>query len=453
MQLRAACRKLATLLLLAFGLGAGVAFGPAFGPAAVRAQGTGLNPALPVTPAQNPANSAWAQQQHYVVLVSLDGFRWDYAKRDRAVHLLALGRQGVWAPNGMLPSYPSLTFPNHYAIVTGLYPEHNGLVANSFYDPARKARYALNDPSAVTDGSWYAGVPLWSLAESHGMRAACLLWPGSEAQIAGHRPSWYAHFDSKTEAGPEAEQARIDDAAALLRLPAEQRPHFIAIYYSEPDHEGHEFGPDAPQTRAAELKVDALVGKLKTVLDSTGLPIDLVVVSDHGMVKPEGGWVTLDQFADLKGFETDGPLLYGSTEEDRVRVYNQLKKASSQFFVYRLKSVPADLNDNQNPRMGDPVVIATGAYALRAHAPDAGKPDHPPTAGMHGFDPHKMPEMKASFFAAGPDIVEGKTVAPFENVNLYPWLAHMLGLAAPKNDGSLNILSGTLRDGGADLEK
>jgi alkaline phosphatase D len=56
--------------------------------------------------------------------------------------------------------------------------------------------------------------------------------------------------------------------------------------------------------------------------------------------------------------------------------------------------------------------------------------------------------MKSSFFAAGPDIVKGKTVAPFENVNLYPWLAHMLGLTPPANDGSLNILAGTLRDRG-----
>jgi len=445
MRLRAACRKALASFALALGLAAG--------PVALAGQGIGVNSALPLTHTERGANSEWAQQQHYVVLVSLDGFRFDYAKRDHATHLLALGKQGVWAPEGMLPSFPSLTFPNHFTIVTGLYPEHHGLVANSFYDPARKARYAIADAQAVTDGSWYSGVPLWSLAESHGMRTAVLLWPGSEAQIAGFRPAWYAHFDGKTEATPEAQQARIDDAAALLRLPPADRPHFIAMYYSEPDHEGHEFGPDAPQTRAAEQKMDTQVGKLKAALDATGLPIDLVVVSDHGMIKSQDGWVTLDQFADLKGFETDGPLLYSATEDDRVRVYNQLKKASSQFMVYRLKNVPADLDADQNPREGDPVVIATGPYAIRAHAPDAGKPDRPPTAGMHGFDPHVMPEMKASFFAAGPDIVEGKTVAPFENVNLYPWLAHMLGLSVPKNDGSLNVLSGTLRDGGADLEK
>ena len=384
------------------------------------------------------------------MLVSLDGFRWDYARRDGATHLLALGKQGAWAPQGMLPSYPSLTFPNHFTIVTGLYPEHHGLVANSFYDEARQARFVISDPKVVTDGTWYSGVPLWSLAESQGMRTACLFWPGSEAEIAGHRPTWYARFDNKTEGNDEVQQARIDDALALLHMPEADRPHFITIYYSEPDHEGHEFGPDAPETRAAVKKMDAAVGKLKAALDSTHLPIDLVVVSDHGMAKVEGGWLTLDKFADLTGFETVGTLLYVKTEEDRVRVYNQLKKASSQFVVFRRKDVPAGLNYNKNPREGDPVVVATGPYAIRAHEPSAGKTDQPPNPGMHGLDPGKIPQMKASFFAAGPDIVAGKTVAPFENVNLYPWMAHLLGLAPPKTDGSLNILAGTLRDGGGE---
>jgi alkaline phosphatase D len=115
--------------------------------------------------------------------------------------------------------------------------------------------------------------------------------------------------------------------------------------------------------------------------------------------------------------------------------------------------MPGGLDYNQNPREGDPIVIATGPYAIRAHAPPEGKPDNPPNAGMHGFDPHRIPEMKASFFAAGPDILTGRKVAPFENVNLYPWLAHMLGLQAPKSDGSLNVLAGTLRDGGAEPTK
>lgn len=407
------------------------------------AQQTGAAAPLPVIHVEHGPNSAAAQNAHYVVLVSLDGFRWDYPAKFGAPNLLALGKQGAWAPEGMLPSFPSLTFPNHFTIVTGLYPEHHGLVANSFYDEAKQARYAISDPKAVTDGSWYSGTPLWSLAESQGMRTACLFWPGSEAAIAGFQPTYYLHFDDKTDAN-----ARIDQVMAWLRLPAADRPHFITLYYSSPDHEGHEFGPDAPETRAAVQRVDGLVGRLKKELDKSGLPVDLVVVSDHGMAKVEGGWITLDQFADLTGFEAVGALLYGKTEADRVRVYNQLKKASDKFVVYRRKDVPAGLNFNQNPREGDPVVIATGPYAIRAHGPAAGKADQPPIAGMHGYDPHKLAEMKASFFAAGPDIVAGKTVAPFENVNLYPMLAHLLGLTAPKSDGDLNVLAGILHDNG-----
>ena len=445
MQFRALRRSPVGAFFLGFGLGLWAL--------AANAQGTGFNPALPLTHADNGPNSSWAQNQHYLVLVSLDGFRWDYARRDNATHLIAMGKAGVWASEGMMPSYPSLTFPNHYTIVTGLYPEHHGIVANSFLDPARGARYSMSDPQITGDGSWYSGVPLWSLAESQDMRTACLLWVGCEAKIAGFRPSYYATFDSKTQATPQAEQARIDDAVALLHLPAADRPHLILIYYSEPDHEGHEFGPDARETRAAALRMDVLVGKLRDALQGTGLPIDLIVVSDHGMAKSQGAWIDLDQFADVAGFDTVGDLLYGKTEEDRERVYNQLKHASSEFMVFRRKDVPAGLHYNENPREGDPVVVATGPYAIRAHALPGGETNQPPSLGMHGFDPRILPEMKASFFAAGPDLLKGKTVAPFDNVNLYPWMAHLLGLNPPKTDGSLNILSGTLRDRGAAHER
>lgn len=433
MQLRAWMRASHALLALAAGLTL------AAQPTSSQAQSAGL----PVIRTDNGPNSATAQKQHYVVLVSLDGFRWDYAQKFNATNLLALGKQGVWAPEGMLPSYPSLTFPNHYTIVTGLYPEHHGIVANSFYDAARQARYSINDSKAVSDGSWYGGVPLWSLAESQGMRAACLFWPGSEAKIAGYQPSYYMRFDDQVD-----DLARIDQVISWLKLPEAERPHFITLYYSHPDHEGHRFGPEAPETRDAALKMDGIIGKLKAALDKTGLPINLVVVSDHGMTKLEGGWITLDQFADLTGFEAVGSLLYGKTEEDRARIYNQLKKVSSQFVVYRRKDLPAGLHSNENSRMGDPVIVATGPYAIRAHAPQAGTPDQPPSNGMHGYDAHKLLEMKASFFAAGPDILPGKTVAPFENVNLYTWIAHILGLIPARNDGSLNVLAGTLRDGG-----
>ncbi len=395
--------------------------------------------AAPVLTANNPANSPAQQQKHYVVLVSLDGFRYDYAKKYGAGHLLSMAAHGASAPEGMIPSYPSLTFPNHYTLVTGLYPEHHGIVAMSFYDPARKERYAYNDPKTNSDGSWYGGTPLWVLAEQQGMRSACFFWPGSEAAIQGVRPSYYLHFDDKFP-----EEQRIDQVVEWLRLPPEQRPHFITLYYSNVDHAGHEFGPDAPQTAAAVKRVDGLVGRLEMRLAALHLPVDLIVVSDHGMIREQGPWIDLDTHADLASFVTAGSLLYGDSEAATERAYQQLKIADGSYRVYRREHVPAWLHYDTNPRSGDPIVVPTGPYAIRAKAPAAGREDRAPNTGGHGYDPREMPEMKAIFYAEGPDIGRGVTVKPFENVNLYPLIARILQLQAPPVDGSINVLSGVL---------
>jgi alkaline phosphatase D len=396
----------------------------------------------PSKPGKSSPQSAQVQARHYVVLVSLDGFRWDYAQRDGAAHLLALGKEGASAPDGMLPSYPALGAPNRFTIVTGLYPGHHGLVADSFYDPERKARFSTDEPRQADDGSWYGGVPLWSLAESQGTRAAVIGWPGSKARIGGFRPSYSIAQGGNYE-------AQLNQISNWLRLPAAERPHLIAVELSEPAAEVRRFGPDAPQVKPAVLHADTFIGRLETELKATGLPVDLVVVSGRGMAKTDSGWIALDQFTSLAGFETVGALLYSSSEQAREHVYRQLNHVSSMFFVYRRKDLPPEFHASLNPRIGDPVIMASGAYAIRAHGPPAAKADEPP-AGVDGIDPQTQPEMKAIFFAAGPDIVPGKTVAPFENVNLYPWMAHILGLKAPKSDGSLNILAGTLRDDGAE---
>jgi predicted AlkP superfamily pyrophosphatase or phosphodiesterase len=395
----------------------------------------------PVIAVDHGPNALIQESKHYVVLVSLDGFRYDYAKKYGAKNLLSLAAHGASAPEGMIPAFPSVTFPNHYTLVTGLYPEHHGIVANTFYDEQRKQTYEGTDPKTSADGSWYGGTPLWVLAEQQGMRSACFFWPGSEAEIRGMRPSFYLHFDDKFP-----EEKRIEQVIAWLRLPAEQRPHFITLYYSNVDHAGHDYGPDSPQTGAAVKHVDELVGKLWARLNALHLPIDLVVVSDHGMARERGPWINLDQFPgiDLSGFETEGSLLYPKSEEAAEAAYQRLKRVDPAFVVYRRKHVPVGLHYASNARAGDPVVVATGPFAIRAHGPKAGEEDKPPKVGMHGLDPRQVPEMKAIFYAAGPDIRAGATVKPFDNVNVYPLLAELLGLQAPPVDGSLNVLSGIL---------
>jgi alkaline phosphatase D len=393
----------------------------------------------PVRHEANAPNSSKAKKAHYVVLVSLDGFRWDYATKWGAPHLLKMAEEGASAPDGMIPSYPSLTFPNHYTLVTGLYPEHHGLVDNEFLDPARNYEEYYYKTSKITDdGSWYRGVPLWSLAERKKMRAASMFWVASNAEIAGKRPSYWVPFDDKFD-----DEKRIDQVLAWLALPPAERPHLITVYYSNVDHAGHDFGPDSEECRNAVHHLDALMGELEEKLKATGLPVDMIVVSDHGMVKfADKKWVSLDKLVDLKDAKTSGQNIYPESEAEKKRIYEALKALNdSRFATYRLKDVPKPLDFNANPREGDPVVVPMQLYPITAHA----KTPEVKGVGGHGFDPALVPEMKAIFYAEGPDVKPGVKLASFTNVNVYDFVAGILGLKPAKNDGDKKVLKAARR--------
>jgi predicted AlkP superfamily pyrophosphatase or phosphodiesterase len=391
----------------------------------------------PVVTVEHGPNSAAQQAKHYVILVSFDGYRYDYPKLYGATHLQSMAAHGASAPDGMIPSYPSITFPNHLSIVTGLYPEHHGIVANEFYDPQRKQRYAASDPKTNLDGSWYGGVPLWSLAEKQGMRTACFFWPGSEAEIAGERPTYYLHFDNNFP-----DDKRVDQVIDWLKLPPAQRPHFITLYFSNVDHAGHVSGPDSPQTAEEARYLDGVLGKLETKLDALNLPIDLMVIADHGMEKIQGDWIDLEHFTNLSDFETEGTFIYPKNEAAAEKAYDQLHGASDKFEVYRRSQFPPELHFNSTERSGDPIVIATGPYLIRARA--LGKPDIATLKGTHGYDPYRMKTMRAIFYVEGPDIRAGATVPPFENIHIYPLIAKILGLHLGTTDGDVKVLQGIL---------
>jgi predicted AlkP superfamily pyrophosphatase or phosphodiesterase len=393
----------------------------------------------PVRHESNALNSKHARKAHYVVMVSLDGFRWDYATKWGATHIAKMAEDGASAPEGMLPSYPSVTFPNHYTIVTGLYPEHHGIVDNHFLDPERgDAEYFYKDPTKNGDGGWYSGVPLWSLAEQQGMRAASMYWVGSEAEIAGERPSYWVPFDDKFD-----DEKRIAQIMVWLGLPEAERPHMITLYYSNVDHAGHIFGPDAAETGEAVRHVDDLIGELEEKIKATGLPVDLIVVSDHGMIAfKDQRWVALDTIADLKGVPEAGIHMYPKTEAEKKRIYDELKaKNDPRFAVYRLKDMPERLHYNMNPREGDPVVEPLEAVPMTVHATSA----EVGSKGEHGWDPRLMPEMKAIFYAEGPDIKPGVKLKTFENVNVYDFVCGILKLKPAKNDGDEKVLKAARR--------
>jgi hypothetical protein len=407
--------------------------------------------AAPITVEREP-NAAEQQAKPYVIMISLDGFRYDYPRIYHSPNLDALGTRGASAPEGMIPAYPSITFPNHYTIVTGLYPEHHGIVANVFYDPARKQVYSYKDEQTVTDGTWYGGTPLWVLAEQQGMRSACFFWPGSEADIQSTLPTYYMKYDAKFP-----NRQRVEQVLRWLQLPAERRPHFITLYFSDVDSAGHAHGPDSPEVAGAVREVDDEIGRLVEGVAKLNLRVDVIVLADHGMAKVEGDWINLSEYFDSRLLEKSAEsFMYPRSEVAAEKVFAALDGKSDKFKVYRNGQVPAGLHFDGNLREGDPVVVATGPYLIRVNAPPAAAGDamHPqgPPAGMHGYDPARMAEMKAIFFAAGPDIRRGEKVPPFENVNLYPLVARILGLdishlPTGKVDGDLKVLQGILREG------
>jgi predicted AlkP superfamily pyrophosphatase or phosphodiesterase len=312
-------------------------------------------------------------------------------------------------------------------------------VANTFYDPARQATYSYTDSKTNGDGTWYGGVPLWSLAEKQGMRTACFFWPASNAEIAGERPTYYLNYD-----GSVANEQRVQQVIAWLKLPVAQRPHFITVYFSDVDHQGHVNGPDSPEVADAVHRLDSIVGELESDLKQLRLRVDLFVVADHGMAERQGDPIDLDKYADLSSFKTVNSLLYAPDDAAAAKADEQLSGASDKFKVYRRSALPSRFHIDDNPRVGDPFVVPTGPYIIRAHPPaDTGKPQTL-NKGEHGYDPTTMKEMRAIFVAEGPDIRAGYRLRPFENVNIYPLLARILGLRIGKVDGRLEVLQGML---------
>jgi predicted AlkP superfamily pyrophosphatase or phosphodiesterase len=378
-----------------------------------------------------------------VVLVSLDGFRWDYLERGLTPNLSRLAREGVRA-KAMVPVFPSKTFPNHYTIVTGRYPAKHGILGNVFTAPDVGGRFMLGDRGAVRDAQFYLAEPIWATAERQGQRTAPLFWPGSEAPIAGVRPSYALPFD-----GDMPDTARVRRLLEWLDLPMERRPTLLTLYSSAVDYAGHEYGPDTPETNRAIAQVDSLIGLLSAELakrDRAG-GLNLVVVSDHGMVSTGPSRVVwLDDYVSPEAMRVDemSALLTAwpaAGLEDSV--YRGLKRAPH-LAVYRRAELPARFH-LEGPRVAPIVAIADEGWTIARRTPENEQPRI--ILGNHGFD-DALPTMRAIFIAHGPAFRRGVTVPPFRNIHVYPLLAKVLGIAPAPNDGSLDSVRALLAESG-----
>lgn len=386
-----------------------------------------------------------------VILISLDGFRYDYIEKYQPPNLLSLARDGVQA-KWMIPSFPSKTFPNHYTIVTGLYPQNNGIVENNVFDKGFNATFTMSNREEVQNGRWWLGEPIWITAEKQGQKTAPLFWPGSEAEIAGTRPAYWKPYDGKV-----TNEARIDTSLAWLDLPANERPTFLTLYFSDVDSAGHDFSPDAAETRDAVLKVDSDLGRLIDGLKARGIfaQVNLIIVSDHGMATQDpNNKIILDELFDTSLAEK---ILWTSEivsifpragKEDAI--YETLKsKLPPQAKVYRKAELPARFHYSNSPRIAPLLVLPAEGWTLTTRAKFEEMKAKDPKNGLrggHGYD-NELPSMRAIFIGHGSAFKKGAVIEPFENVQVYNVMTRILGLKPAPNDGNDSVADAALSNG------
>ncbi len=376
--------------------------------------------------------------KNYVVLISVDAFRWDYPDIYNTPNLDELARDGVKADR-LIPSFPTLTFPNHYTIATGLYPDNHGLVNNNFPAPDLGLYYRMGDNNAVMNPAFYGGEPIWVTAETQEILSATFFWVGSEAPVKGkHATYWKVYDESITY------EARIDTVVKWLSYSPEKRPGFITLYFDEPDATGHDFGPVSPQTKEVVERLDSLIGVLRLKLSD--LPhakrINIVVLSDHGMspVSPE-------RYVNLKNIVPEKLIasIFGSNpvysinpaegKKDSVLYY--LRKAEG-IKAYEKSELPARLHYGSNPRIQDIVVIADSSWSIGTRR-NASR-----NKGAHGYD-NANTDMHAIFYAAGPAFKKSYSFNQLNNVDIYNLICKILKITPAKNDGDINNIKHLLK--------
>lgn len=376
--------------------------------------------------------------QPYLVVLSMDGFRWDYPDAFPLPNLNKIAKYGVKA-KAIIPSFPSITFPNHYTMATGLYPDHHGLIHNFFYDSISRLTYQIYDRYVVEDSRFYGGEPIWNTAEKQNMKSACFYWVGSETEVNNIRPSIWKKYDKKVPY-----EDRIDSVVKWLSLSEKDRPHLIMFYFDQPDKIGHQQGPFSRETKKVVVRMDSLVGVLRSKLDNLPIAkkINLIITTDHGMeLMDSTKSIVLDKYINkdwcnrITGFN---PVIMidpmrGFTDSIILKLSNvpHLK-------VWRKNDMPKKLHFGTNERIGKLVILADSSYSIKWTS------DRGEYGGAHGYDPSNS-DMHGIFYAIGPAFKINFTQPFFENIHLYLLMAKILALKPTPTDGDVRFVEGMLQ--------
>lgn len=368
-----------------------------------------------------------SERKPVTILISIDGFRADYLDRGITPNLSRLAAEG--ARGKLRPSFPTKTFPNHYAIVTGKRPDRNGIVGNNMIDPRRPdVRFSLGDPKQSLDPFWWdEAEPAWVTAGKAGVRSATMFWPGSEVAIHDSRPPDWLRYDAHV-----GYAQRVNTILDWMRRPVDIRPAFITLYFEAVDDAGHRFGPDSAEVNAAISEVDRRIGDLAAGLAAIGQPARVLVVADHGMrAIDESRVIQLADLIDLPSIIAVETGPYAAIEPAAGtdnRVYDALLEPHDHMACNRREELPKRLHYGQNPRIAAIICIAEPGWSIIA-----GTPTWPVKGGAHGYD-NQDPEMLALFVASGTGLTGD--IGTVDNIEVYPLLMRLIGVAPLPNDAT-----------------
>lgn len=390
------------------------------------------------TPAPPPlAGTTVEQRQPVTILVSIDGFSPDYLNKGDSPTLDQLAAEGVRA--AMRPSFPSKTFPNHYTLVTGMRPDHHGITGNAMVDAARPGEmFTLGNAKQSQDPFWWdQAEPIWVTAEKQGVRTGTMFWPGADVPIHDTYPAdWVRYYE------PFSADQRVRTVIDWLRRPVAERPRLLTLYFEDVDTKGHRFGPGSPELKEAVRSVDKALADLIARTEALGQPLNLVIVSDHGMAATHS-----DRAVDLDTLvPRDAYLLInaGAIVElnplpgREAEVSRALVKKHPHFECWNKADIPSRFAYGKNPRVPAIVCLTETGWEVWQ-----GPPRWQGAGGDHGFDPAD-PAMRALFIANGPAFVRGTTLPDFDNIHVYPLLARVAGVAPLASDGDAGVLAGAL---------
>ena len=387
-----------------------------------------------------------ARAEPIVLLISIDGFRWDYLEKYRPPTLLRLAADGVRA-DGLIPQFPSKTFPNHYTIVTGLRLASHGIISNNMAAPDIPGRFSLRNRDVLADPRWWGGEPIWNTAERQGRLASPMFWPGSEAPIGGRHATYWIPYD---DAMPHA--TRVAKTLDWMSRPGGQGASFLTLYFSDVDSAGHSRGPDSHEVRDAVARVDASIAQLVDGVAAAGLSnrVHYIIVSDHGMapIAPDR-MILLDTLIDVDTVTVIdwSPVLGLAPKDGDVEtVYARLTNRHPALSVYRSADLPAEYGLAGHPRLPPIVGIADEGWHI-ASTRDTERwrigNGHAP-GGNHGYDP-QLQSMHGLFIASGPRLQRGVRAPAFENIHIYELMCALLGVTPATNDGDPSVTRGMVR--------